>query len=302
VLRDFPILIVDPSDPDLKALATPFFSRFFEKSDSLLQALSRQNDTLRQRNYPVQVQMEEDRLPMFRIRNGERHSLQRNVTAGEIPVEELSPSALLRPLFQDFLFPSLAYVGGPAEIAYFAQLHPWYEIMGIRQSWLLARAGITLLLPSTRKFLTSRNLRPEELFLKEDVLFDALMDHEEFKTLKEGIRNLGTRVQDSLDAIRTQAGNIDPTLYRSIKTISRKMEYQIENTERKILSAARRKDQVFSDQIRKARNVVFPAEKLQERYVNIFSFRQRPLRECQTEEYSDFRRRREKSAYRRIWL
>lgn len=284
VLRDFPLLIVDPSDAGLKRLAEPFFSRFFQKRDSLLGALVRQNQSLGERHYPVQVQMEENRLPMFRISGGERIPLHQNDAVAELPLEELSPSALLRPLFQDFLFPSLAYIGGPAEIAYFAQLHPWYEMMGIEQPWLLARAGITILPPSTQRFLASRNLNPEELFLKEDVLFDALLNHEDLKRVKEGIRDLGTTVQHSMEGLRAQAAKIDPTLSRSIRTISRKMEYQIEKTQRKILSAARRKDQVFTQQIQKARNIVFPGEKLQERFLNIFSFHQR-LPELITEVY-----------------
>jgi uncharacterized protein YllA (UPF0747 family) len=215
--------------------------------------------------------MEEDRLPLFKIENNERIPLAMgNHSSWE--VEKLSPSALLRPIFQDYLFPTIAYVGGPAEIAYFAQLHPWYQEMEIDQPSLHPRASITLIPPVTRSFLDSVHLKPEELYLQEDTLIDALLDHEGMKQTRKEIRNLESTLKTSWKTIQEKALSIDPTLEKNLQTAERKMQYQLQKMERKAFLAAKRKNILLAEQIRKAKNVIYPDEKPQERYLNIFSF------------------------------
>ncbi len=275
LLQGFPILIVDPSDPDLKKLASPFFAKFFQRNGQLAHLLQEQNQKLKQRHYPVQVKMEEDALPLFVIRNGERAHLTAKDRENIFAPETLSPSALLRPLFQDFLFPTLAYVAGPAEIAYFAQLHPWYEAMDMKQPWLLSRASITLLPAATQAFLDSRKLRPEEFFIREDILLDALLNNRSLNAIRSEIRELNETAGQRLDHVKKIAEEIEPTLRKSIETSERKVRYQLQKMEQKAFFAAKRKDQTLFQQVRSAKNVIYPDEKLQERHINIFSFASR---------------------------
>lgn len=275
ILRNFPILVVDPSDPELKKLATPFFHRIFEKGDQLLEVLARQNEILQALHYPVQVKMEENALPLFYIDGAERKHLMKNQLPENLSPEKLSPSALLRPLFQDFIFPTLAYIAGPAEIAYFAQLHPWYEVLGIDQPRLRARASMTLLPPPTRSFLESKSLEPQELFYPEDTLVDALINSDELNQIKQHIHDIKHELSRHMEEMKKRAEQIEPTLKKTFETAERKMTYQLQKLERKTFFAAKRRNQILSEQIRKAKNVVYPAEKLQERYLNIFSFNTR---------------------------
>ena len=272
VLRDFPFLLVDPSDPELKKLAGPFFQRFFDSKDELLHLLQAQNEKLRSLNYPEQVHMEENTLPLFRIENNERRHCSLTGNVREIPVEQLSPSALLRPLFQDYLFPTLGYVGGPAEIAYFAQLQPWYKLMEMEQPWVLYRASLTLIPPATASFLSSRNLQPEEMFLKEDTLVDALINHSELEQMRESLKEIRNGTLPRIEAIKTTAQRIDPSLKKTMETSERKIRHQLEKMSQKAFLAIKRKDQVLLDHITKAKNVIYPEDKLQERFINILSF------------------------------
>lgn len=275
LMRDYPILIVDPSDPELKQLAAPFFKRFFERSDSLMTQLDQQNRDLEKRNYPVQVKMEEGALPLFKVNGDERKHVPRGASTDTLPPETLSPSALLRPLFQDYLFPTLAYIGGPAEIAYFGQLHPWYATMEIEQPRLIPRASLTLLPSATVNFLKSKNLNPEDLYTREDILFDALLRDRDLESARKEIHELGSVVKERFTRIQEGAGKIEGTLKKAVQTSGRKIEYQLEKLERKALIAARRKDVLLSEQIRKAKHVLYPGDKLQERHLNVFSFASR---------------------------
>ncbi len=275
LLENFPILIVDPSDPELKRLAVPFFAKFFERKHRMMELLREQNERLKARHYPVQVKMEENTLPLFLIQNGERSHMTLDTPTVAIAPEALSPSALLRPLFQDFLFPTLAYVGGPAEIAYFAQLHPWYQAMDLKQPRLLSRASVTLLPAATKTFLDSKKLKPEEFFIREDILLDALLNSRSLNSIRAEIRQLNETVSQGLDKIKNIAEEIEPTLRKSIETSERKVRYQIQKMEKKAFFAAKRKDQILFQQVRSAKNVIYPDEKLQERHINIFSFASR---------------------------
>src|SRR5262249_19734761 len=153
--------------------------------------------------YPSQVKMEEGMLPMFRMEDGARVHVSQQQKQNGVAVTELSPSALLRPLFQDFIFPTLAYIGGPAEIAYFAQLHPWYEAMDMQQPQLLGRASVTLLPAITQGFLSSKNLKPHDLFVKEETLLDALIHDRKVEMLRKKIQDIHTSARNDLAGTKT---------------------------------------------------------------------------------------------------
>ena len=271
LLKDFPIILVDPSDPSLKKIAAPFFEKVIQKVHHLLELLERQNATLKERKYPVQVQMEPDRLPLFKIIKEERIPVRKDETEN-LPAEQISPSALLRPLFQDYLFPTLGYVAGPGEIAYFAQLHSWYQALDLIQPQLFARASVTLIPPATRSFLENNRLNPEELYLQEDTLVDALLNHEGTKQMRKELKDLQSLLKTTLPKLQAESQSIDRTLDKGLLTAFRKMDYQLSKMERKTFLAAKRKNVLLAEQIRKAKNVVYPDDKLQERYLSIFSF------------------------------
>src|SRR5262249_28053690 len=179
------------------------------------------------------------------------------------------------PLFQDFIFPTLAYIGGPAEIAYFAQLHPWYEAMDMQQPRLLARASVTLLPAITQSFLSSKNLKPEDLFVKAETLLDALIHDRKVESIRKKIKDLHASVRKDLAITKGAAAEIEPTLAKAFETSERKINYQLEKMERKTLLAIRKKNDLLSQQIHKAKHVIYPEDKLQERSLNIFSFSSR---------------------------
>lgn len=277
LLKDFPILLLDPSDPALKKLAAPFFKKFFDQSDDLLALLGRQNETLHSLNYPAQVNMDADQLPLFIIQNGERIAVNKNSLQPDIPVENLSPAALLRPLFQDYVLPTATYIGGPAEIAYFAQLHPWYEALEVKQPPVLPRASMTLLPQATVRFLQTFKLTPDEIYLPEDTLADALIQHSGLDRIKTAARTMAAIAQEKIKEMQTEAEKVDPTLAKAIGTAGSKIQFQTQKMEHKALLAVKRKNLELLDRIRKAKNVIYPEEKLQERFLNIFSFRERLL-------------------------
>jgi hypothetical protein len=147
--------------------------------------------------------------------------------------------------------------------------------MGLVQPKLFSRMSLTLIPPATRNFLENNHLKPDELYLHEDTLIDALLDHEGMKKTRLDLKHLQETLKTEFSKIQKEGRSIDPTLEKGLQTAFRKMEYQITKMDRKTFLAAKRKNLLLANQIRKTKNVIYPGEKLQERYLNVFSFASR---------------------------
>ena len=134
---------------------------------------------------------------------------------------------------------------------------------------------MTLLPPATVRFLQSFNLTPDEIYLPEDTLADALIQHSGLDRIKTAARTLAATAQEKIKQMQTEAEKVDPTLAKAIVTAGNKIQFQTQKMEHKALLAVKGKNLELLDRIRKAKNVIYPDEKLQERFLNIFSFRER---------------------------
>ncbi|HUK30274.1 MAG TPA: bacillithiol biosynthesis BshC, partial [Candidatus Acidoferrum sp.] len=181
------LILLEPQDARLHQLAAPLLQRAAEQQESLTAALLAQNKKIEKAGYHAQVRVTESSTLLFRIEGGlgaearkeDGRSLAAGETAGHAPgkrialkrinsgysagadhfsAQELtaaiaaapelfSANALLRPVMQDFLLPTAAYIGGPAEIAYFAQNRVLYEKLLGRMPAILPRASFTLIEP-----------------------------------------------------------------------------------------------------------------------------------------------------------
>jgi uncharacterized protein YllA (UPF0747 family) len=111
--------------------------------------------------------------------------------------------------------------------------------------------------------------------LAEDTLADVLIQHIGLDQIRTSVRALAATADEKIQIIQAEAEKVDPTLAKAIATAGSKIQFQTKKIEHKALLAVKRKNQELLTRIRKAKNVIYPDEKLQERYLNIFSFRER---------------------------
>src|SRR4029077_7379909 len=133
LLKSFDILYLDPMLPAFRELAAPALRRAVEAAPEISAAGRERNRELLAAGYHAQVHVEETTSFVFLLENGKRLGLRRHgndyvqnsrrFTTEELMdrARSLSPSAILRPVIQDSMVPTVAYIGGPAEIAYLAQ-------------------------------------------------------------------------------------------------------------------------------------------------------------------------------------
>ena len=151
------LLFIDPLDHAVRRMAAPVLREALRDGARSEAKLLERNRELEAAGYHAQVHMEPktslvfllegDRRITLRRQNGDYVSKDRRYSVAELMdlAEHLSPNALLRPVVQDYMLPTVAYVGGPAELAYMAQSQVLYEDLLRRMPVMLARSGFTLL-------------------------------------------------------------------------------------------------------------------------------------------------------------
>lgn len=163
------VIFFDPLDARLHRLAAPTFSRALNESALLRDALLVRSKDLEGAGFHAQVKVTYESTLLFFTVNGRREpvrhrngrffagdsefSAEQLAAAMEKAPEDFTPNALLRPVVQDALLPTAAYIGGPAEIAYLAQSQVVYQRLLGRMPAVLPRASFTLIEPPIARFL-----------------------------------------------------------------------------------------------------------------------------------------------------
>lgn len=186
--------------------------------------------------------------------------------------ELLSPNVVLRPICQDSILPTAVYVGGPSEIAYFAQLKPIYELFQVGMPVLYPRASATIVEEKVTKILDKYEL-------------DILSILNDIGKVKKRVINLvseiniddlftesKSRVNDVLNEMKFGLGYIDQTLLGALETTREKIESNLNYLKEKTDLAQKLKHETALRQVEKAINNLMPDEILQERELNIFTY------------------------------
>ncbi len=285
LLSRFGLLYLDPLDPAIRAIAAPFLASALEASSELNLLLQHRGRELGEAGYHSQVLVEPESTLFFRLEGARRLALRsrndsytaaggRTYSKQDLASEpaQLSPNALLRPVMQDYLLPTAAYVGGAAEIAYFGQSEVIYRRLLGRMPAIVSRASFTLVPERYRKLMTRYELTiPALLAPAEQVRMEAarhLVSPELGKQYAEARREQAA----VFDRLGAATRTFDPTLERAFAKSRAKMEYQLAKMERKVSREALRRDERAGAEVDAMMRMLAPERHLQERYYSYLAF------------------------------
>jgi uncharacterized protein YllA (UPF0747 family) len=181
--------------------------------------------------------------------------------------ENFSPNVLLRPVVQDYLLPTLAYAGGAAEAAYFAQAGAIYEIILGRVTPIVPRFSATLVEPKVQRWLRQYGITVLDAFHRPETLRQRLASN----TLPEGVQaafdNAEQSVEASISHLHKALAKLDPTLVGASETASSKMRYQLDRLRQLAAAAELRRSEVISRHAEGLSQALYPSGALQERGV-----------------------------------
>jgi bacillithiol biosynthesis cysteine-adding enzyme BshC len=183
-----------------------------------------------------------------------------------------SPNVTLRPVVQDYLLPTAAYIGGPAEIAYFAQLRAVYETLGRQEPCVLPRASFTLIEGRHQKTMKKHGLELQDFFegLHPAVtkVVEQSLDRGTAITFSETERLLNENLDKLKDALR----KTDTTLTDPLERARAKIQYQLEHLRTRFIHSSAHREQTVYRQVDRAFTTLYPDKNLQERELNVYYF------------------------------
>jgi bacillithiol biosynthesis cysteine-adding enzyme BshC len=296
LFADFGVILLDGSDLALDAIAAPLYRQAIERAPELNELLLERDRQLQAADYHQQVRVTNSTTPLFLFREGSRIPLHRagpgRFTAGkrELSQDDLlalassapqsfSPSVLLRPVVQDYLLPTLAYVGGAAEVAYFAQVGALYQALLGRVTPVVPRFSATLIEPKLQAFLEHYKLSLSDLFRGPEALSETIGSRMLDQNLQACFDQAGAAVERSMSAVRESLANLDKTLVESASNAESKMLHQIESLRSRAARAELRQSEVAERKARLLSNALYPDKTLQEREVAAISLVARHGRE-----------------------
>jgi bacillithiol synthase len=277
------LILLDPADPELHRIAAPLFADAIQRTAEIDDALLARNRELQAEKYHEQVKVTAESTPLFALVEGARvpihrangqFKIGREVVSGdelqrrvEAAPENFSANVLLRPVLQDYWLPTLAYIGGPAEVAYFAQAAVVYEKLLGRVTPILARMSATLVEPRIERLLTKYQVDLPELFHGECQLRDCMAARSLPPELRQDFEQARRAVEVAMQRASGSLQKLDPTLVEAATRASSKMRYQIDRLEKRAAQAELRRTEIIIRHAAQIENAVYPNKTLQEREI-----------------------------------
>ncbi|NWG14685.1 MAG: bacillithiol biosynthesis cysteine-adding enzyme BshC, partial [Acidobacteria bacterium] len=275
------LLLFDPRDPEAKALLAPLFLHVAKRGDTLVSALLERGLALKQSRFQPQVEVQENSALLFMEIDGVRRALLRakghfvlKNEAVEFTQERLagllrksperfSPNVLLRPIAQDHLFPSVIYVGGPAEVAYFAQAAVLYRDSGRPMPVIWPRFSATVLDNDVRAIMKKHGITFEDCLSDRKTLSEKLARAGPGKAALARVSELRSEIERVLDELLPRLVEVDPTLGPALATARRKMRRNLDRIEGRLVQAG------ADSEIEYLLDYLRPNQNLQEREFSI---------------------------------
>jgi bacillithiol biosynthesis cysteine-adding enzyme BshC len=284
------LVVMDAASRGFHALGASTLRYAMEHAAELQDALIARGKELVAHGYHAQVLVAEGGSMLFLLdeATGERVALRRSASvdgdaqwkAGgrsystaeliailEAAPERLSPNALLRPVFQDTLLPTAAYVGGPAEIAYFAQSAVLYEAILRRITPVLPRLSATLLEPAIAAVMEKDEVQLPDAMTTAEALAQRLGARAMPIEGKRKLAAVGNTVGAELSALTEYLAGMDESLGRAAEVSGSKMRYQMNRLRRMAATFELQKEASLRKHAEAIVLNVFPGGHPQERVV-----------------------------------
>ncbi|MGE3843076.1 MAG: bacillithiol biosynthesis cysteine-adding enzyme BshC [Vicinamibacterales bacterium] len=281
------LILYDCSDPAAKPLSAGVFVHELSHPGRTAQLAAEAGASLTSEGFHAQVDSRPDGIALFRI-GSERHLIVRDggdLTAGHerVPSHEwvaraerepqgFSPNVLLRPIVQDTLFPTIAYVAGPSELAYLGQLKGVYEHFGLPMPLIVPRATATITDANATRFLSKTALDFTVLQAQDESELNRFLQSHLPPGVESSMEAAQQATSDSMARVIAALPALDATLEGAARSTLGRMEHELRTLHSKVIHAAKKRDETLRRQFLRTRALVFPQGHLQERTIGFLWF------------------------------
>lgn len=279
------LLVLNPNTRLIKSFAANIFEKEITTAPALSTTIAKYSESISKYYH---AQLDTKGVNLFLIENGKRVKIQLRdgqfflndtITSKESLLEivkeqpeRLSMNVVMRPLVQDTILPTIAYVAGPGEIAYFAQLSAAYRWANMQMPAIIPRISLTLAEDRFERLAQKHNTSLEALIEYDGGLVRELLQSKQEEIISNSFVSANDQLEKTIEQLRNIVEETDGSLGASLTTLKGKSLTQLKDFSGKVLAAERKKNQSSKQQFEKALNVLLPDGKLQEREINLFYF------------------------------
>lgn len=289
IFAEWGVILLDAADPELHRIAEPIYRAAVERAAELDEALLARGKEIETVGYHQQVKVTPASTLLFALQDGARipvhrrsgvtkdhdsfaigeHQLQLPELVAQVSSmpENFSPNVLLRPVVQDYLLPTLAYVGGSAEIAYFAQVKVVYEKLLGRVTPIVPRFSATIIETKPQELLERYRAQMQDVFRGPEALRETLGSKTLSAEVQSAFTDAEANVVKSMAAIRESLSRLDKTLVDSAVNAESKIRHQLDSLRSRAARAELRHSEVLERHADLLSNTLYPSKGLQERGV-----------------------------------
>ncbi len=280
---EYGLVILDGDDADLKRLLIPYAKKdIFQQT--AYKAVSETIENLRELPFDYGVQVNPREINYFYLADSVRERIveqdgiyvvnDTNITFSkeellqelESHPERFSPNVIARPLYQEVILPNLCYIGGGGELAYWLELQAAFEAMGVPFPMLLLRNSALVITPKQKEKLHKLDVSLADIFLKQNTLIN--------KKIRQ-VSNIDIDFTPQKDVLEEQfkllydlAEQTDKSFLGAVTAQEIKQKKGLENLEKRLLQAQKRKLADHVARLAELQNELFPGKSLQERNLN----------------------------------
>jgi bacillithiol biosynthesis cysteine-adding enzyme BshC len=281
------LVFIDPDDPHLKQMAAPLFRREIEDAGTSYERLAATSDRLaadfhaqvRPRSTNLFLVTDDGRYALdaegddFRLHGRDATFTQDELLAllADAP-ERFSPNVVLRPLMQDHLLPTAAYVAGPGEVSYFAQYKALYDWADVPMPVIYPRASASLVESKVQKVLDKFDLDVSDCAEDTDRLFQQVVKAQMTVDVDAVFEEAASHFHRAVNAVKEPVSEVDRSLIPAVEATRAAFINAWNDLETNVLRAEKRQHDEIREQLAKARANLYPGGTLQERALSILYF------------------------------
>lgn len=285
LFKDHNLIVLNPDDHELKKAFIPVIEKEITQQFSYQPVTSAQT-ALEEKGFKPQAfcrhvnlfYMTDDKRERLdpveggfvRVESGIEYTTEEILNELYAFPERFSPNVILRPLFQEYILPNIAYIGGGGELAYWLERKTQFEKAGIPYPMLIRRNSLLILDPLTRSQMQKLGLVWMDLAPDLDAIYKTyLMSHSETDLNFERELN---EIRTAYQSLADKAEKLDPTLAKAIIAEEYKHVKQFEQLGSRLLRTEKQHQETQLKKIQRLKEKLFPESGLQERHENFLSF------------------------------
>ncbi len=268
LLAPLGIAVLDASHPATRAAARPLLASALGRASQIAAAIRARNEEIEAAGFSPQVQDVPGLSLVFSATPGGRKRVPIKAAPKHTHSDELGPNVLLRPVVERSILPTVTYIGGAAEISYFAQLQPIAEILDVARPAILPRWSCTIIEPHVERILNRLGLAPGDLrdpHEAESRIARAQLPNRithELGRLRDAVDE---RVNALTEAVAQEGAPVSGAVTGGLRA---NLMRRLDRFERRLIAAVKRKHADLMTEIATARGSLYPLGKQQERGLN----------------------------------